>query len=150
MYEGALEGMSNFEPGPKVYDSGRYEAIPSSLPTIYGPDPHPTITDISVRIPSQPKPNPNIGNILKKIESDSRSCLHTGRWTSCLLPNPAESDAAWEAYKSCINSKISKLKNFGYKVSERNLCYGFVTLMELWKLRHNPLCLLAPEVKEVD
>lgn len=48
-----------------------------------------------------------------------------------------------------MNSKISRLKNFGYKVSERNFLSGFIPLMEIWKLRNSHLCLPAPEVKEV-
>lgn len=69
--------------------------------------------------------------------------------TSCLSSNLAETDVALEAYRSWINSKISKLKKFWYKVSKRNFCYGFVPLMELWKIQNTPLCLPAPEVKEV-
>lgn len=63
--------------------------------------------------------------------------------------NPVESDSAWEAYRRWINSKISKLNNFGYKVSERNFCFGIITLIEIWNLRNTPLCLLAPKIKEV-
>lgn len=69
--------------------------------------------------------------------------------TSRSLADPAESDSTWEHYKSWINSIISKLKKFGYNLSERNLCYGFVPLMEIWKLRNAPLCLSTPEFKEV-
>lgn len=50
--EGSSEGMLNFKPEPEVSDSERSEVILSLLPFIYGPDPHPTIIDISVRIPS--------------------------------------------------------------------------------------------------
>lgn len=68
--EGTPEGMLNFEPEPEVSDSERHEANPSPFPTVFGPDPHPTITDLSVRIPSQPKPiQTNVGKILKKFES---------------------------------------------------------------------------------
>ena len=62
--------------------------------------------------------------------------------------NPTESDSAWEAYKRLMNSKISNLKNFMYKVFDRNFHYGFIPLMEIWKLRNSQLCLPAPEVKE--
>lgn len=65
--EGTTEGMFNFEPEPEVSDSERYEAIPPPLPTVYGQDPHSTIIDLSVRIPNQPKPNPNVGKILKNF-----------------------------------------------------------------------------------
>lgn len=131
MPEGTSEGLFNFEPELEVFDSERHEAIPPSLPSVYGLDPHPTITDLSVRFPRKPKPNPNVGKILKNFESDSRICLHADMRTSCLPSNPTESDAAWEAYRSWINSKISKLKNFGYKVSERNFSFCVCTLMEL-------------------
>lgn len=63
--------------------------------------------------------------------------------------NPAESDSAWKAYRRWVNSKISRLKNYGYKVSEKNFCSGFIPLMEIWKLRNSQLCLPALEVKEV-
>lgn len=69
--------------------------------------------------------------------------------TSRSSVNPAESDSAQEAYRRWINSKISKLKDFGYDLSERNFRYGFVPLTELWKLRNAPLCLPALRIKEV-
>lgn len=142
MPEGTPEGMFNFEPESEVSDSERNKAIPPNLPAFYGPDPHPTITGLFVRIPNQSKPNPNISKVLKNFESNSRSCLHAIMTTSYLSANPTE------AYKSWINSKISKLKNFGYKVSEKNR-YGFVPLMKIWKLRNTLFCLPTPEVKEV-
>lgn len=99
MSEDTPEGMFNFEPEPEVFDSKRYEATPSLIPTVYGPDLHPTITDISVRIPSQPKPKqPNVGKIMKKFESDSRTYLNVAMRPSCLSSNLAESDATWVAY----------------------------------------------------
>lgn len=81
--------MFNFEPEPGVSDSERLEAILPSLPTVYGMNPHPTIIYLFVRIPNQPKPNLNIGKILKNFESDSRSRLHTAMSTSSLSANPA-------------------------------------------------------------
>lgn len=54
--EDTPECMFNFEPKPEVSKSKRYKATPSPFPTVYGPNPHPTITDLSVKIPSQPKP----------------------------------------------------------------------------------------------
>lgn len=53
-----------------------------------------------------------------------------------------------EAYRRWSNSKISKIKIFGYKVSEINFCSGFVPLIEIWKLRNSRLCLPALEIKE--
>lgn len=61
----------------------------------------------------------------------------------------SRSSANWEAYRSWINSKISKLKDFGYDLSERNFHFGFVPLMELRKLRNAQLGLPTPEIKEV-
>lgn len=40
------------------------------------------------------------------------------------------------------------MNDFGYTLAERKSPYGFVPLMELWKLRNSQLCLPAPEVKE--
>lgn len=94
--------MFNFEPYHIMSDSDDEEYL--DLPylvisNVYGLDFHPTIIDVSIRYPSQPKPKkPNVGKILKKFKSDSKSCLHTAMWTSVLSTNPAESDAAWEAY----------------------------------------------------
>lgn len=69
-------------------------------------------------------------------------------WTSVLSTNPTESDATWEAYGGRVNSKISKLKNFVYKVFERNFRSWFVPTMEAIRLRGAPLCLLALEIME--
>lgn len=150
MSEGAPEGMFNFEHEPEVSNSEIYEETLSFTQYVYGPDPHPIINDVSVRNPSQPKPKQlNVGKILRKFELDSRSYLHAAMRTNYLSVNPTENDVTWEAYRSWMNSKISKLKNFGYKASKRNSSFGFVPLMELWKLRHAPLCIPASEVKEV-
>ena len=124
--------------------------FPSLVPNIYGPKPNLNIVDFSIRYHSQPKPKePNIGKILRKFESDSQRCLHTAMWTSVLSTNPTKSDAVWEAYRRWVNSKISKLKNFGYKVSERNFRSRFEPAMEALQLQRDPLCLPAPEIEEV-
>lgn len=69
-------------------------------------------------------------------------------WASVLSTNPAESDATWEAYRRWVNSKISKLKNFGYKFSKRNFHSRFEPIMEALQLQHAQLCLPAPEIEE--
>lgn len=46
-------------------------------------------------------------------------------------------------------SKISKVKEFGYDLSERNFFFGFVPLMKIWKLQNAPSCLPTLEIKEV-
>lgn len=51
--------------------------------------------------------------------------------------NPVAGDSAWEAYRSWMNSEISKIKDLGYTLVERKFRYGFVPLMELWKLRNS-------------
>lgn len=100
--EGTPKGLFNFEPYHVVsdFDDEQYTNLPSLvIPNVYGTNFHPTITDVSIRYPSQPKPKePNTGKILKNIESDSKSFLHTVIWTSVLSTNPIESYAAWEAY----------------------------------------------------
>lgn len=48
-----------------------------------------------------------------------------------------------------MNSKISKLKDLGYTLVESKFHYGFVPLMELWKLRNSHICLSAPKIKDV-
>lgn len=45
--------------------------------------------------------------------------------------NPAASDSAWEAYRSWMNSKISKLKDIEYTLAESKFHFGFIPLMEL-------------------
>ena len=75
--------------------------------------------------------------------------MHEAITISRSSANPAASDSAWEAYRKWTNSKISRLKDFGYKLVERKLCSGFIPLMEIWKLRNSQLCLLTPEIKEV-
>lgn len=141
--------MFNYEPEPEIFDLETPPIIFPTLPTLYGPDHDETIIDLFVKIPKLPKPSPNIGKILRKFESELRSRLHEVMMTNRSSANPVESDSAWEAYRWWINSKISKIKDFGYDLSERNFRYGFVSLMELWKLRTAPLCLPAPEIKEV-
>lgn len=69
--------------------------------------------------------------------------------TSFMSSNPTESDSSWEVHRGWVNSKISKMKNFGHKVSERNFHSWFVPVMEVIQLQHAPLCLPAPEVKEI-
>lgn len=149
MSEGTPEDMFNYEPKPKVSDSETPLVIFPTLPTLYGPDPNETIIDLSVIIPKPPKPSPNIGKILRKFESNLRSHLHESMMISHSLADPDESNSAWEDYRRWIKSKISKLKDFGYDLSERNFCFGFVPSMELWKLRNAPPCLPALEIKEV-
>lgn len=149
MSGGTPEGMLNFELELEVSDSKTSKVIFLTLPTLYGLDPDETIIVLSVRISKPPKPSPNIIKILRKFESGSRNRLHAAVATSCSSTNPAESDSAWEDYISWINFEIYKLKNFGYNVSERNFCYGFVPLMEIRKLRNSLLCLPASEIKKV-
>lgn len=149
MSEGTPKGMFNFEPAPVVSDSETPKVIFLTLPTLYGSDPDQNIIDIFVRIPIPPKESPNIGKILKNFEPYSRSRLRTAMTTSHSSANPAESDSAWKDYKRWIDSKISKLKNFGYKISERNFRFGFVPLMEISKLRNARLCLPTAAIKEV-
>lgn len=43
---------------------------------------------------------------------------------------------------------LSKMKDLGYSMAESKFRFGFVPLMELWKLRNSQLCLLEPKVKE--
>ena len=47
-----------------------------------------------------------------------------------------------------VNSKILKLKNFGYKVSERNFHSRFEPTMEALQIQCAPLCLPAPKIEE--
>lgn len=75
--------------------------------------------------------------------------MHEAITVSHSSANPAASNSDWVAYRSWMNSKISKLKDLGYTLAERNFRYGFVPLMELWKLRYSQLYLPSPEIKEV-
>lgn len=77
--EGTTKVLFNFEPSHVMFDSDdeQYSNLPSLVvPSVYGPDLHSTITDVSVRYHSQPKPKePSVGKILKKFELDSQRCL---------------------------------------------------------------------------
>lgn len=141
--------MFNYEHEPVISNPKTPPIIFPSLPTLFGPDLDETKIDLTVSFPKPPKPTPNIGEILRKFESESKSCLHEVMTISRASANPAESDSSWEAYRRWMNYKISNLKNFGYKVSERKFRSGFVPLMEIWKLRNSHLCLPALEVNEV-
>lgn len=89
-------------------DNEQYINLPSCvIPNVYGHGFYLTITDVSVKYHSQPKPKePNVRKIMKKFESDSKKILHTAMWTGVLSTNPSESDATWEAYQRWVNSKI--------------------------------------------
>lgn len=149
MSEGTPEGMFDYKPELVISDPESPPITTPSNPSVFRPDFDETEIDLTVSYPKPPKPSPNIGKILREFESESRSRLHEAMTISHFSANPAESGSAWEAYRRRINSKISRLKNFGYKVSERNLLSGFIPLMEIWKLRNSQLCLPAPEVKEL-
>lgn len=149
MSEGTPEGMFKYDLEPEVSDSETPHIIFPTLPTLYGLNHDETIIERFIIIPKPPKPSPNIGKILRKFESESRSRLYEAMAISRSSANSFESDSIWEAYIRWINSKISKLKDFGYDLSGKRIRSGFVPLMELWKLRNAPLYLPAPEIKEV-
>lgn len=115
---------------------------------LYGPEFDESRINLTVNYPKPPKSSPNISKILRKFESESKSCLHEAMAIIRSSANSAASDSAWKAYRSWVDSKISKLKDFGYKHAERKFRYRFVHLTEIWKLRKSQLCLPAPKVKE--
>lgn len=141
--------MFEFEPEPISPDHESHPIIVPSFPCVYGPDFDKSIINLIVKYLKQPpKSSPNIGKVLRKFESESKSRLHEEMTVKRSSSNPATSDSAWEAYRSWMDSKISKLKNLGYTLDERQFRSGFVPLMELWKLRNSQIYLPAPEIKE--
>lgn len=86
--------MFNFEPGPVVSDPETPSIIFPLLPTLYGPDLYETRIYLTISFPKPPKPTPNIGKILRKFDSESRSCLYEAMMTSRASVNPTESDYA--------------------------------------------------------
>lgn len=142
------EGMFNFEPVSISSDLESPSIIFPSFPSIYGPDFTETRINLTVNYPKPPKSSPNISKIMRKFESESKIRLYEAMTISHSSANPTASDSAWEAYKVWVNSKISKLKYFGYQLTERKFLYGFIPLMEIWKLRNSQLCPPALEVKE--
>lgn len=141
--------MFDFEPEPTSPDHESPLIIVPSFPSLFGPDFDESKINLTVKYPKQPtKSSPNFGKVLRKFESESKSHLHEAMIVSRSSVNPAASDSTWEAYRSQMNSKISKLKDLEYTLAERKFHYRFVPLMELWKLRNSQLCLPAPEIKE--
>lgn len=59
-------------------------------------------------------------------------------WTSVVSINPVENDSTWEASRKLVNLEISKLKNFGYKVSKKNFRSRFLAVMEALQLQRAP------------
>lgn len=119
--EGTPKGIFNYEP-KSVISNPKSPLI--TTPSVFGPDFDESKIDLTVSYPKPPKPSSNIGKIMRKFESESRSRLHEAMTISCSSANPAKSDFAGETYKRWINSKIFRLNNFGYKVSERNFLLG--------------------------
>lgn len=140
--------MFNYEPEPVLSDPESPPITIPLFPLVFGSDLDETKIDLTVSYRKPSKTSPNISKILWKFESKSISHLHEAMIISHSSANLYESDSSWVAYRRWVNSKISRLNNFGYKVSERNFRYGFITLMEIWKLRNSQLCLPSLEVKE--
>ena len=82
------------------------------------------------------------------FDSESKRRLEKAMNISHSSTNPATSVSAWEAYRSWMNSEISRIKDLAYTLAERKFCYGLVPLLELWKIRNSQVFLLALEIKE--
>lgn len=124
--------MFNFEPEPTSPDHESPPVIVPSFPYVYDPDFNEFRINHTVNYPKQPpKSSPNIGKILRKFESESKICLHEAMNISHSSANPDVGDSTWEAYRIWMDSKISKMKDFGYTLAKRKFLYGFVPLMEL-------------------
>lgn len=147
MSDGTPEGMFNFEPEPISSDHESPHIIFPSFPSVHGLEFDESRINLTVSYPKPLKSSPNIGKILRKFDSKSKSRLHEAMTINRSSANPAASDSAWEAYRGWVDSKISKLKNFRYKLAERQSCSGLIPLMEIWKLRNSHLCIPSLEVK---
>lgn len=84
-----------------------------------------------------------------EFNSEFKKRLEKAMTVSHSSANPAASNSTWETYRRWMNYEVSKMKDLGYTLGENKFRYGFVTLMELWKLRNSQLCLPALEVKKV-
>lgn len=82
------------------------------------------------------------------FDFESKIGLEKAMTISHSSANPAASDSSWEAYRSWMNSEISKMKDLGYTLAESKFRSRFVPLMELCKLGNSQLCLRAPEINE--
>lgn len=92
--------------------------------------------------------SPDLGKVLTDFDYESKRREEKAMIVSHSSTNSTASDSAWEAYRSWMNSDISKMKDFGYTLDESKLRSGFVPLIELWKLRNSQLFFPAPEIKE--
>lgn len=94
MSEGTSKGMFNYEPEPFLSDPESPFIIIPSNPSVFGPDFDETKIDLTISYPKPPKPSPNIGKILKKFESESKSHLHEAMSISRSSTNLADNDSA--------------------------------------------------------
>lgn len=94
MSKGTTEGMFNFEPEPVIFDPETPLITILSLPTLFGSDLDETKIDPTTSYPKPTKPTPNIGKILRKFGSKSRSRMHEAMMIIRSSANPIESDFA--------------------------------------------------------
>jgi hypothetical protein len=123
--------------------------IQPSHPSVFGPDFDESRINLTVKYPKIPtQSSPDLGKVLMDFDSESKRHLAKAMNVSHSSINHVASGLAWEAYRSWMNSEISKMKDLGYTLAKIKFHYGCVPLMELWKLRNSQLCLLTPEIKE--
>lgn len=128
--------MFDFE--PEITSPESPHVIHPRHPFVFGPDFDESRINLRIKYPKLPtKFSPEFGKVLKDFESESKSRLEKAITVSLSSTNPVASDLAWKDYRSRMNSEISKLKDLGYTLAERKFHFGFVPLMELWKLRNS-------------
>ncbi|XP_050918435.1 proline-rich receptor-like protein kinase PERK9 [Lathyrus oleraceus] len=145
--EGTPEGIFNFEPTITSPESS--PIIQPSHPSVFGPDFNESRINLTIKYPKMPtQSSPDLGKVLNDFYYESKRRLEKAMISSHSSINPSTSDSTWEAYRSWMNSEISKMKDLEYTLAESKCYYEFVPLMELWKLRNSQLCLPAPKIKE--
>lgn len=130
---------------PEITSPELSPIILPSHPSVFGPDFDESIINLTIKYPKiQTSSSPDLGKILMEFDSESNKHLEKAMTVSHSSTNLATNDSTWEAYKSWMSSEVSKMKDLGYTLVERKFHYGFIPLMELWKLRNSQLCLPAP------
>lgn len=131
--EGTSEETFNFE--PEITSPKSFVIILPSHPSVFGLDFDESIINLTIKYPKIQTPSsPDLRKILMEFDSEFKKCLEKAMTISHSSEKLVASDSVREAYRSWMNSEVSKMKDLGYTLAESKFLYGFVPLMELLTL----------------
>lgn len=145
--EGTPEAMFDFK--PEINSPESSPIIQPSHLFVFGPNFDESRINLTIQYPKIPTQSSlDLGKVLTDFDFEYKRHLEKAMTDSHSSANLDASYSYREAYRSWINSEISKMKDLGYTLVESKFCFGFVLLMKLWKMRNYQLCLPASEIKE--